>query len=669
MLRNALVLAMLAFAGCSTDSPQIDEPDSETPGADTRVPEEDAGGDATAAPDAGPIEDTSMPDMPGPMCEAGETQQVACGLNGRGVAVRPCVDGAFGPAGECQDTDECVEDATQTVACGRNGRGSLQQTCTDGAWTDDGACTDPDQCTDGETRTVACGLNGNGTQEQPCVAGAWDTSAACSDADMCTDGASRTLSCGLNDRGMLAQDCVAGAWQDDGSCVDPDECTDGATQQIACGFNGTQDQMCSVGAWVDVGACEEPVVGYCRTQPATTMGVTGQSSPVILGTAYVQQSTPGAGAGADVVGELVWGLAGTPPSTWTEVAPATYARDVDGLTAGDLANDQWEARVTPAAAGAYEYAFRFSANGGNTWQMCDVNGSVGGAFDTGAVGDLQVIEPELPDACHLQFPDLVYAGEVGQGVEVYGRVTKTGVTGMGSAAANVVGELVVGPPGVDPRINFAGFQTVAGTYNTTALNLGPDEDEYSAVFTPTTAGELAFAFRFSVDGGASWEYCGLRDDRVAAGFGTDRMGYLRVAAGTPEVVDFCHVWQDTLSDDTNTSNLPTVTVEVFEGGVTDSGAASTAIEAEAAAMLPARNPALSSAAWRALPFKGPRPAVPQNYEYEGAPYSPATHPAAGEHNVVVRVREAGSSDWTYCDTDDAAADFRLEAATRLSVTP
>lgn len=736
--QRVILFSWLALAAaCSTDVPEDGKPSNQPDVG------QDGGHDDAAKPeDTGAGEDTPALD-----CVDGTTQEVACGLNGRGTASQTCVAGSWGEPAACADPDVCADGAEQEGPCGRNGRGSIAQACVMGGWVDDGACADPDDCTDAESRTVACGLNGRGTQTQTCLQGAWDDSAVCADPDPCTDGASRSISCGLNDRGSLAQDCVLGDWQDSGACVDPDACTDGTsqsvacglndrglqqqdcvagawadvggctgtdvcvdgatqtvscgfnnngaqdqlcvtgswsnqggcvdpdtctngtTQQIACGFDGVQEQSCASGAWVDVGACVESVVAYCLTRPATVGAVAGQPSGAIEGVVYVDQKTGGVGTAAGVIGRVVWGPVGDAPATWQEVAPGAYLRDEDGLVPGDLANDVWQAAITSPTAGDFGYAFQFSADNGATWQLCDTIGTEDGMFDPGAVGLLQVALPPTPDDCRLQFPQLIEAAAPGTPIAFYGRVIEPGVTGAGTNPS-VVGQLLVGPAGADPRPDAMGFTAIAGTFNPGALNLQADEEEYSAAFTPAAAGTFAVGWRFSVDGGTTWEYCGLRDGAVSTpAFEPVKLGFVRATAPSDEI-DFCHIWQDTLSDDAGTSTQPTVTVEVYQGGVTDSNAMGDALEVEAAALALERNPALdATATWTALPYSRRRPGMPNNYEYEGTPYTAANHPAAGAYNVVVRVREAGTSAWTYCDTDDTAAEFRLESASRLTVTP
>jgi hypothetical protein len=74
---------------------------------------------------------------------------------------------------EFDDDPECEKEGeTRDVACGLNGRGLKRETCTDGIWVSM-ECVDPDICIDGDTREDTCGVMGTRTDE--CVEGQWKT--------------------------------------------------------------------------------------------------------------------------------------------------------------------------------------------------------------------------------------------------------------------------------------------------------------------------------------------------------------------------------------------------------------------------------------------------------------------------------------------------------------
>ncbi len=135
------------------------------------------------------------------------------------------------------------------------------------------------------------------------------------------------------------------------------------------------------------------LVDWCNLQwPATLSVVAGQESDSIFGRVYESGVTEGAGQGAGILAQVGFGPDGSDPTTnaagWTWV-DASYNVDVDGLTPGDLANDEYMGSVTVPQAGSYDYAYRFSADNGRTWLYCDQDGSDNG-YDPAQAGELTV---------------------------------------------------------------------------------------------------------------------------------------------------------------------------------------------------------------------------------------------------------------------------------------
>lgn len=153
---------------------------------------------------------------PPPVCEAGESEMRACGLNNRGSQSRTCTRGQWGAYGVCNDPDQCRDGATEGRACGLNGRGVESRTCAAGRWGAYGACGDPDACTDGEIALEPC-PGGGANGERTCEEGQFGELAGCPADVLCppagvvrvgqpvegvTDGASRAAArCGGNARG------------------------------------------------------------------------------------------------------------------------------------------------------------------------------------------------------------------------------------------------------------------------------------------------------------------------------------------------------------------------------------------------------------------------------------------------------------------------------------
>ncbi len=415
-----------------------------------------------------------------------------------------------------------------------------------------------------------------------------------------------------------------------------------------------------------------PAIEYCQLQAQSpAMATAGEASDGLYALVFHNGVTNGAGAGAGLEGELGWGADATYADfTYT---PMSYNVDLDGLEPGDLANDEYGAALTIPTGGTYRYAARFRLIGAASWTYCDLDGSENGVSDD-QLGSIEVRDaPDRTavDACNLQFPHIVENGEVGTARQFFGRVTEVGLTGGDTGSVDVLAQLFVGPVGADPRADFGAFEAIRADFIAGGLDVGPDEAEYVAMYAPASAGELAFGYRFSLDDGATWTFCGLQDDTDPSGeFTPTRLGAL-TAANTPDTIDFCHVWQDELTDDAAAANLPTLTVEVFEAPLTveNAGANAAQLEVQSAAIPRELNPAFSAATWTDLAYKDLRAGFPSNYEYEGVAYTAANHPTPGTYAVVARVRIAGTNTWTYCDTDETAPEFRVNAATSLTVTP
>jgi alpha-tubulin suppressor-like RCC1 family protein len=105
------------------------------------------------------------------------------------------------------DCDGAVDEetGTQQVACGLNGRGSQPQVCTDGAWTDSGACVDADECVDGTSDMQLCGDGAPGVEDRACVEGSW-VAEACETLSRVSAGGTSNVgghTCAIRDGGAV----------------------------------------------------------------------------------------------------------------------------------------------------------------------------------------------------------------------------------------------------------------------------------------------------------------------------------------------------------------------------------------------------------------------------------------------------------------------------------
>jgi len=129
-------------------------------------------------------------------------------------------------------------------------------------------------------------------------------------------------------------------------------------------------------------------VDYCHVQwPCSTTAAAGTESEPIYAWIYQYGVTQGEGQGEGVTMYVGVGKAGTDPETDASWAwyPMDYNVDTDGLSQGDLANDEYMGNfLAPAAAGTYDYAVRASADYELSFTVCDLGGD---ACNYGGSGD------------------------------------------------------------------------------------------------------------------------------------------------------------------------------------------------------------------------------------------------------------------------------------------
>jgi hypothetical protein len=168
---------------------------------------------------------------------------------------------------------------------------------------------------------------------------------------------------------------------DDTASVEGDTDTDTDTDSDS-DADSDADTDSDSDADTDTDTDTDPVtsVDYCHLQwPCSTTAAPGEDTEVIYGWVYHAGVTEGEGEGSGMTAQVGWGEDGSDPGDgWTWTA-ARYLGDKDGLSEGDLANDEYQASFTaPGTPGAYDYAFRFSLDSGSSWTTCDRGGDEGG---------------------------------------------------------------------------------------------------------------------------------------------------------------------------------------------------------------------------------------------------------------------------------------------------
>lgn len=118
-------------------------------------------------------------------------------------------------------------------------------------------------------------------------------------------------------------------------------------------------------------------VDYAHVQFPCSASVATGATFTVYGWVYEPAVTVGPGQGLGIDAEAGVGPDASDPAhdagwTWTT---ATYSADKDAFYPGDVANDEYVATLTaPASPGDYDYAYRYSTDGGLSWLYADLGG-------------------------------------------------------------------------------------------------------------------------------------------------------------------------------------------------------------------------------------------------------------------------------------------------------
>jgi hypothetical protein len=147
------------------------------------------------------------------------------------------------------------------------------------------------------------------------------------------------------------------------------------------GTPGVENPACGAGNFT---------IDFCRLQAPLTISETEGTAVTVYGRVFVagltDQNTAGNDPNALVVAALGYGTDGSLPDTWTNwTAAMPNAGYVTGAPGFEPNNDEYQAtfNVPPAAGSPYDYAYRFSGDGGTTWVYCDSNGEPFASADAG----------------------------------------------------------------------------------------------------------------------------------------------------------------------------------------------------------------------------------------------------------------------------------------------
>lgn len=392
-------------------------------------------------------------------------------------AALPCPAGQTCSAGRCEQgcVDEC--DRGQQRCAPGGGR----QVC--GDWDADvclefsegAACPVGESCSDGTCAAVchhecdaaqARCVDGQAPQRQVC--GDWD-------ADPCREWGP-------------AQPCEPGALCRDGvchACVPSEEVVDGADNDC--------DRV------VDE-APEGTLPGWCVLQePHALVAAEGFDTAPVFGRVWAAGITEAPGADPTVLAELGWGPDGSEPAqqperwTWR---PAVHFAQADN-------DDLYSTPLLAPPEGTYDYAYRFSVDGGSAWAYCDSDGSGESGYTVEQAGDLHVTAGV--GWGNLQWPHALEVVSGQQAGPYYGRVYRAGITDAAGQGPGLLAELGWGPDGTHPEQEPERWSWVAASFHADA----GFNDEYSATFAAPAPGSYDVAFRYALAGQDAWVYADI----------------------------------------------------------------------------------------------------------------------------------------------------------------
>jgi hypothetical protein len=139
-------------------------------------------------------------------------------------------------------------------------------------------------------------------------------------------------------------------------------------------------------------------VGWCILQFPATIEETVDAGTMVYARVYVEgitDATQFVDEDALLVSEFGYGEDGSDPAVdaWT-----WFAGDPNPGWDGSMAkgggdqtnNDEYLVDLSFPAAGVYDYAARFSADGGTTWTYCDLDDSVNGGYTADQAGSATI---------------------------------------------------------------------------------------------------------------------------------------------------------------------------------------------------------------------------------------------------------------------------------------
>ena len=398
---------------------------------------------------------------------------------------------------------------------------------------------------------------------------------------------------------------------------------------------------------------DEDVIGFCRVQHPETQNIEqGASSDYYYGQVYVEGCTEGEVGDGGRCGSIRAQLGYAAKDDTKPVDEFTYVEAEHNPTFKG-ANDEYQAKLEGLKAGGYDVVYRFSTNGGTSWEYCDYDNEIG--FTRAKAASLYVTKPaQRVSWCQLVGPTSVTATEGAMTEPIEGHAYVEDCT-KGAQCTNLTAYVGYGT-GTDVKdYTFTQVDYTGIVDNNNAFK--------GAFKAPKDVGEYNIVYAFSLDGGASKVYCDTAD---SSSFDPSKLGKLTVQqAPKPEEqkVDWCQIWWPEKDISIPTNESADVYGRVLVGGCTD-------VAGGCSGKLHAQLGYGSKDATDASDFTFVDATVTtsgtdlgRNEEYVAT----LSGLAKGEYALAYRFSLDGQN-WTYCDRDNYTAGYDKTNTLHLNVT-
>ncbi len=423
------------------------------------------------------------------------------------------------------------------------------------------------------------------------------------------------------------------------------------TEWTYCDLDGSDNgvEAAQLGT-ITVEEAGEAAISYCQiTSPDTVMVEPNEATSLLSATVFAEGVTQGAGQGDMIEGQVGWGADAADYANFT-YEDLSYMSDADGINVGDLANDSYTGDLTIDTEGTYRYVARFRLDGGE-WFYCDLDGHSGeDPFEEDQLGTIEVSTQMMqPTISFCQTETATANTQVNQATgEITGQVYAAGVTDMQGQGAGIDAELVWGPDSEDPTM---WTNAVSATFKEDADNGSGmlNNDRWAATITPTMEGDYGYAFRFTLDGGATYAYCDTDgSDGTMQGFEPSKVGELTVS--TVNLPDACNLQYPYFKYDYTMGNSITFFGRVEEAGVTGAGAAARPVAGELWVGPIDADPETEPMRFTKVTatYNSTATNLPAGTDEYEAMWTPL---AAGEYKFLYRFSVDGGTNYTSCDID------------------